>query len=70
MPACIFKWVTMSLGLGLLNWRASFFGERPRMLGGLLRESALLCCAQSCSAVDKQRTSREPDCLESNSYER
>src|SRR5450631_435102 len=30
-----------------------------RMLAGLLRESVVLRCAQSCSAVDKQRTSRE-----------
>jgi len=32
------------------------------VVAGLLRESVMLRCAQSCSPVDKQRTSRERGC--------
>src|SRR6266850_7032128 len=48
----------------------AFSEGRRQMLAGLLRESVVLCCAQSCSAVDKQRTSRERGCQKSTSYNR
>ena len=41
-----------------------------KALAGLLRDSVVLRCALSCSAVDKQRTSREQGCLNSATYNR
>jgi hypothetical protein len=40
------------------------------MLAWFLRDSVMLRCASSCSAVDKQRTSGKRGCLNSATYSR